>query len=92
MTCILFPHLSNLVNLSTQYIHGILISLTPITNPLKKALHIELYTKKWFDKPLKISIPLFLYKYRTLKISTESVSPFPSVVEIHNDTNTLLHL
>jgi len=59
-----------------------------MTNPLKKSLHIELYNEKRFDKPLKTSIPPFLYKHRTLKVSTESVSPFPSVVELHHDTST----
>ena len=61
---------------------------TPITNPLKKALHIELYNEKWFDKPLHTSIPPFRYHYRTLDISTKSVSPFPTVAELYNDTNT----
>ena len=63
-------------------------SHTPITNPLKKALHIELYNEKCFDKPLHTSIPPFRYNHRTLDVSTKSVSPFPTVVELHNDTNT----
>ena len=71
--------------IDTQYLNQ---SHTPITSPLKKYLHIELYNEKWFDKPLKTYIPPFLYKYRTLKVSTESVSPFPSVVELHKNTNT----
>ena len=61
---------------------------TLITKPLKKALYIKLYNDKWFDKPLKTSIVPFIYKHRTLKVSTKYVSPFPSVVELHNDTNT----
>ena len=61
---------------------------TSITNPLKKALHIELYNEKWFDKPLHTSIQPFRYKHRTLDVSTKSISPFPTVVELHNDTNT----
>ena len=61
---------------------------TPITNPLKKALHIELYNEKWFDNLLKTSVPSFLYKHRTVKVSPVSVSPFPSVGELHYDINT----
>ena len=49
---------------------------------------MELYNEKWFDKPLQTTIPPFRYKRCSLKLSTESVSPFPSVVELHNDTNT----
>ena len=63
-------------------------SHTPITNPLKKFLHIELYNEKWFDKPLHTSIPPFRYDHRVLDISTKSISPFPTVIELHNDTNT----
>ena len=58
----------------TRYLNQ---SHTPIANPLKKALHIELYNEKWFDKPLQTTIPPFRYKHRSLKLSTESVSPFP---------------
>ena len=71
--------------IDTQYLNH---SHTPITSPLKKALHIELYNENWFDKPLKTYIPPFLYEYRTLKVSTESVSSFLSVVELYNNTNT----
>ena len=63
-------------------------SHTPITNLLKKDLHIELYNEQWFDTPLHTSIPPFCYHHRTLDVSTKSVSPFPAVVELHNDTNT----
>ena len=75
-----------LVNtIDTMYLNQ---SHTPITNPLKKKFYIELYNEKWFDKPLHTSIPPFRYHHRTLDISTKSVSPFPIVVELHNDTNT----
>ena len=69
----------------TRYLNQ---SHTPITSPLKKALHIELYNEKWFDKPLLTSIPPFCYHHRTLDISTKSVSPYPTVVGLHNNTNT----
>ena len=69
----------------TRYLNP---SQTPISNPLKKALHIELYNEKWFDKPLYTSIPPFRYHHRTLDVSTKFLSPFPTVVELHNDTNT----
>ena len=69
----------------TQYLDQ---SHAPIINPLKKALHIELYNTKWFDKPLKTSLPSFIYKHNTLKLLTESNSPFPSVFEPHDKTNT----
>ena len=69
----------------TRYLNQ---SHTPITNPLKKALNIELYNEKWFDNPLKTSVPPFLYKHRTLAVSPISVSPFPSIEELHHDTNT----
>ena len=70
---------------NTRYLNQ---SHSLFTNPLKKLLDIELYNEKWFDKPLKTSIPPFLYKHRALKLSTESLSPFPSVVELHNGANT----
>ena len=69
----------------TRYLNQ---SHTHITNLLKKALHIKLYNEKWFDKPLHTSIPPFRYHHRTLGVSTKSVSPFPTVVELHNDTDT----
>ena len=69
----------------TRYLNQ---SHTPVTNPLKKGLHIELYNEKWFYNPLKTSVPPFLYKHRTLKVSLASVSPFPSIDELHYDTNT----
>ena len=69
----------------TRYLNQ---SHTPITNRLMKALHIELYNEKWFYKPLHTSILPFRYHHRTLDISTKSVSLFPTVVDLHNDTNT----
>ena len=53
----------------TRYLNQ---SRIPIINHLKKALHIELYNEKWFDKPLRISIPPFRYHHRALNISTKS--------------------
>ena len=74
----------------TRYLNQ---SHTPITNHLKKALHIELYNEKWFDKPLRISIPPFRYHHRALNISTKSVSPFqPLLSFITTLTLVLLHL
>ena len=64
-------------------------SHAPLINPLNEALYIELYNDKWFDKPLKTSNPPFTYKYDILKLSDKSVSPFPSVVELHDKTSTL---
>ena len=72
-------------SIDTKYLNK---SHTPIANPFKKALHIELYHEKWFDKPLQTTIRPFRYKHCSLKLSTESVSLFPSVVELHKDTNT----
>ena len=48
----------------TQYMNQ---SHAPLTNPLKKALHIELYNEKWFNKPLPTSIPPFTYQNDTPK-------------------------
>ena len=70
----------------TRYLNQ---SHAPPINLLKKALHIELYNDKWFDKPLKTSIPPFTYKHDTLKLSDESITPFPSVVDLHDETSTL---
>ena len=69
----------------TRYLNQ---SHEPIANPLKKSLHIELYNEKLFDKSLHTTIPPFRYNHRSLKLSTEPVSPFPSIIELHNDTNT----
>ena len=62
----------------------------PLINLLKKALHIKLYNEKWFDKLLETSIPPFTYKYDTLELLDESVYPFLSVVDLHDETNTLI--
>ena len=65
----------------------------PIINPLKIALYIELYNEKRFDKPLKISIPPFIYKHDTLKLSIESMYPFNQVLNfMTNLTLALLNL
>ena len=69
----------------TRYLNQ---SHEPIANPLKKAHHIELFNEKWFDTSLHTTIPSFRYNHRSLKLSTEPVSPFPSIIELHNDTNT----
>ena len=70
----------------TRYLNQ---SYTSVANPLKKALHIELYNEKWFNTPLQTSIPPFRYHHRTLDVSTKSVSPFSTVADLHNDTNTI---
>ena len=69
----------------TRYLNQ---SHTPITNSLKKALHIELYNEEWFDKLLHTSIPPFRYNQCTLNVSTKSFSSFTTIVELHNNTNT----
>ena len=70
----------------TRYLNQ---SSTPVANPLKKALHIELYNEKWFNKPLQTSIPPFRYNHRTLDVPPDSVSPFPNIVDLHKDTNII---
>ena len=60
----------------------------PLVNPLKKALYIKLCNEKWFNKPVPTRYSCFLYDYGTLQFPDKSLLPFPSVLEIHNETNT----
>ena len=59
-----------------------------LVNPLKKVLYIELYNEKWFNILFQISIPPFTYQHDTLKLPNESIPPFPSVIELYEETNT----
>ena len=61
-----------------------------LTNPLKKALHLELYNEKWYNKPLLTSIPPFTYHRDTLKMTTEPLPSFPSVIELREETHSCL--
>ena len=63
-------------------------SHVPLTNSLKKALHVELYNDKWFNKPLPNSILPFTYQHDTLKMLTEPLPSFSSVIELHKETHT----
>ena len=85
---LLLPSLKPCETVDTTYTQYMDQSHAPIINSLKKALRIELYNTKWFDKSLKTSIPSFIYKHDTLKQLTEYNSPFPSVFELHDETNT----
>ena len=69
----------------TRYLNQ---TYAPLVNPLKKALHIEMYNEKWFNKPVPTTIFSFTYNHDTLKFSDKSPLPFPSVLELHNETNT----
>ena len=63
------PSLKPCEPVDTTYTRYLNQSHSSITNPLKKALHIELYNEKCFANPLKTSVPPFLYKHRTLNVS-----------------------
>ena len=39
----------------------------PLVNPLKRSLHIKLYNKKWFSKPVPTKDSYFTYTHDTLK-------------------------
>ena len=75
--------------MDTTYTRYLNQTHAPPINSLNKALHIELYNDKWFDKPFKTSVSLFTYKHATLKLSDESISPITSVVDLHDEINTL---
>ena len=64
-------------------------SHTPLTDPLKKALYIELYNEKRFTKSFLTSIPPFTYQRDTLKIPTVSFPSFPSLNSIKKITLVL---
>ena len=62
----------------------------PLVNPLKRALDIELYNGKRFNKSLQISTTKLMYDHNTLKFPDESFPPFPSLSELHEETDTCL--
>ena len=41
-----------------------------------------------FNKPLQNSSPPFTYKYATLQLPKELLTPFPSLIKLRKDTNT----
>ena len=61
---------------------------SPVVNPLRKSLNIELCNETWFDKPPRTSKSLFDYVHPTLTFSECSSSPFPSVSDLHNASKT----
>ena len=60
---------------------------TPLINPLKKALDIELYNEKWFNKPLHTSTPKLVNDHDTLHFPDASLHAIPSVSELHRETD-----
>ena len=60
---------------------------TILVNLLKKYLHIELYNEKWFNKPIKTSIPPIIYKHDTLQFINESLPEFPFLSRLQKETN-----
>ena len=63
-------------------------SYSPIINPLRKALDIELYSETWFDKPPRTSKPLVEYDHPVLTFQESSPSPFTSVSDFHDVSKT----
>ena len=61
---------------------------TPLINPLKRTFDIELYNEQWFNKPLHTSTPKLVYDHDTLNFPGASFPVFPSVSELHQETNT----
>ena len=55
---------------------------SPLANPLKRALHIELYDKRYFTKPVQTSAPPVTYKYDTHQRSKDTSLTFPSVSDL----------
>ena len=55
---------------------------------MKKALYIELYNDKWFNKPISTSVSPITYNHDTLQFPDKSPLPFPSVLELHKEINT----
>ena len=56
-------------------------------NQLKKVLNVEFYNEEQFNKPFHPSISPLSCKYDTLKFPNESLTSFPSLSELHKDTN-----
>ena len=69
----------------TRYLNQ---SYYPIVNPLRKVLNIDLYNKTWFDKPLRTFKPLFKYDHLALAFPEYPSTPFPSVSELNDDSQT----
>ena len=61
---------------------------TPLVNPLKKTLHIELYNEKWFTKLVPTTNSSVSYDHDTLQFPEKSTLSFPSVLDLHNETQT----
>ena len=61
---------------------------TPLANPLKKVLHIELYNEKWFSKPIPTSAPPIMYQHDTLTLSNDTPLSFLFVSYLHKETRT----
>ena len=60
----------------------------PLVNPLKLSLHIELYNENWFNKPVQTKDYSFTYNHDIVKFPDKYLPPFPSVLELHDETNT----
>ena len=85
---ILPPSLKLCEPVDSSDIHYLNQSHTPIVNPLKKALNIELHIEEWFSKPPATSPLPFLYDHATFSFPSETTSPFPTLVKLHEDTHT----
>ena len=85
---ILPPSLKLCETVDSSDIHYLNQSHTPIVNPLKKALNIELHIEEWFSKPPATSPLPFLYDHATFSFPSETTSPFPTLVKLHEDTHT----
>ena len=55
----------------TRYLNQ---SHTTIVNPFKEAISIELYNKKWLNKPPATSSPPFIHDHDTLSFPSEAIS------------------
>ena len=65
----------------TRYLNQ---SYSPIVNPLRKALNIEIYNETWFDKPPRTSKPLSEYDHTAFAFFEYSPSPFSSVSDLRD--------
>ena len=73
---------------STQPTYAIWTIPMILSSTLWIFLHIELYNEKWFNKPVPTKDSSFTYNHDTLKFLDKFLLPFPSVLELHNETNT----
>ena len=64
-------------------------SHSSIVNPLSKPLNIEFYNDTWFDKPPRISQPLFDYNHPTLAFPDDQLTHFTSLSDLHANTSTI---